>query len=137
MQAVTILSYSIENKIEPQLSWLQSRFGLDDEGLRSMLCTSPTLLNVNMKNIIEPKLDFYADILGEDESIRLIAKDPRFLTYSLEKRLKPRLAEASALGIIMDSCFLNYLAKLTDEKWGNKIEKYKLKQMKESIGGFS
>jgi len=66
--------------MEPQLNWLQSRFRLDDGALRSMVCTLPSVLGYHIENNIEPKLAFYADILGEDESIRLVANDPRFLS---------------------------------------------------------
>ena len=84
-----------------------------------------------MENNIEPTLKFYADVLGEKEAIGAPARDPRLILYSLERRLKPRLEEATEWGINMDLTMLNYLAKLTNKKWAKKIENYKLKQLKD------
>jgi len=111
--------------MEPQLNWLQSRFRLDDGALRSMVCTLPSVLGYHIENNIELKLAFYADILGEDESIRLVANDPRFLSYSLEKRIRPRFLEATELGMIVDKKLLSYLVKYTDKKWNNKVNKFR------------
>jgi len=135
-KGASTLGLSVEDKIEPQLCWLQSRFGLDDEGLRSMVSGLPTLLGYHINNNIEPKMEVYADLLGEEESLRYLAKDPILLSYSLEKRIKPRLAQATELGMVVDKWLLQYLVKYTDKNWSNKIEKYKLKQLEESIDDF-
>ena len=114
--------------LELRLSWLQSCFGLDDEGLRSLVCQKPTILKLRLENI-KPKMEFFANVLGEDDAIRAVAANPVLLTCSLEGRIKPRYAEATKLGMVMDKPLLILLVKYTNEKWGKKVEKYKLKKL--------
>ena len=94
----------------------------------------PPILSYSMKDNIEPKLAFYANALGgENEAIYAVVNDPRLFSYSLEGRLKPRLKEASELGMVVDILLLSHLAKYTDVKWGNKIENHRRKQLEESM----
>ena len=131
LKHVPLLKLSIEHNVEPKLNYLQSRLALNDEQLGRMACSLPSILSCHIENNIDPTFEFYTDLLGEKEGTRLISNDPRFLSYSLEKRLKPRLAEASSLGMIVDKTSIEYLAKCTDERWSEKLERYELKQLQD------
>jgi hypothetical protein len=66
---------------------------------------------------LEPKIDFFECLIGVDEVTGLLIKDPSFLSRSLEKRLKPRLAEVREAGIPIDSGTLSRMAKCTQDGW--------------------
>merc|ERR1711966_267294 len=104
--------------IETKLNWLQWRLHLDDAALSAMIQRLPRILSCNVDTNIKPTLNFYIDALGnEREVFVLVTSYPDLFSYSLEKRLKPRLRDAKDAGIVIDSGCLIRLAKYTDDRW--------------------
>jgi hypothetical protein len=112
-----VLGYNIENKTEPTLTWLQARLKLDDKSLSFVIQSMPSLLGCNIDTNLEPTITFYDDCVGSNAARLMILKCPALSTYSLENRLKPRLAEAEVAGIPIDTGALSRIAGMTEEKW--------------------
>jgi hypothetical protein len=55
------------------------------------------------------------------------------LGYSLEKRIKPRLAEAQEEGIFIDTRTLNRMACYTEDLWSKSLAFQKTKRLKEQL----
>jgi hypothetical protein len=95
----TILNSSIQDQLEPNLSWLQQRLQLDSESLpRVVLRLTPVygltqLLGSNMQENLEPTFDWLQEKLELDDAglIKLVEKHPSFLGLSLESH-KERVA---------------------------------------------
>jgi ferric-dicitrate binding protein FerR (iron transport regulator) len=112
-----VFSCSIKENLEPTLAWLQARLKLDDKGLSSVIQRMPTLLGCNIDTNLEPSVNFYEDCVGSTAAIRFIVNNPAVLGYSLEKRLKPRLAAAQEAGIPINTGTLSRIAMITAENW--------------------
>ena len=78
---------------------------------------SPSIVGLNIESNLEPTIEFFENLIGVYEVKEFLLKDPSFLTRSLEKRLKPRLAEVRKAGIPMDSGTVKRMAFYTEEKW--------------------
>ena len=117
----SIFSQSVEN-MEPKLEWLQQRLDLDDAALSNMIQQFPTFFNCNVDTNLKPTLDFYIDALGEKQALALVVDRPSLFSYSLEKRLKPRLEDAREAGIVIDSACLKRIAKCTNEEWSKSLD---------------
>ena len=61
-----LLSYSVEDNIEPKLEWLQQHRRLDDAALSNMMQQFPALFGYNIDSNLEPTLNFYIDALGDE-----------------------------------------------------------------------
>ena len=84
----------------------------------------PPLLSSNIASNLEPTINFYINALGDkSKALDLVIRIPASLTYSLEKRLKPRLEEAKEAGMIVDSTCLNYIMVYTEHQWAKKMLK--------------
>ena len=113
-----LLSYSVEDNIEPKLEWLQQHRRLDDAALSNMMQQFPALFGYNIDSNLEPTLNFYIDALGDErEAVALVLSCPAMLGYSLEKRLRPRLKDAQEAGMFIDSSGLVRIARYTNDKW--------------------
>ena len=119
----------IAESMEPKLLYFQDRFFSsfddndgDDNGLSNMVRKHPSLLTYGIDTNIEPKIAFFANEVyggskkGEIAALRLAGHDPKFLSYSLEKRLRPRLKEIRELGIEQKMSIGSWV-KLTPAKW--------------------
>jgi len=71
---------------------------------------------------LEPTLNFYIDALGKDHALAFVTRIPASLSYSLEKRLKPRLKQALDVGMVVDSKLVSLIMFYTNEKWDRKVE---------------
>mmetsp|Transcript_20161 Transcript_20161/g.48430 ORF Transcript_20161/g.48430 Transcript_20161/m.48430 type:complete len:337 (+) Transcript_20161:170-1180(+) len=112
------LSFNVDTNIEPTLNWIQQRLDLDDAALSKMIQRLPSLLGYNVETNIEPTLNFYIQALGnEKEALALVIHYPSLISYSLTKRLEPRLREVQDAGIDIDTACLTRLAKYTHERW--------------------
>jgi len=96
----TILSLSIQEQLEPNVSWLQDRLQLDQGSLeRAVLHLTPMvgglaqLLGSSMEENLEPTLALLqGKLLLDDAGLsKLVEKDPSFLGFSLESH-KERVA---------------------------------------------
>ena len=122
----SVLTNNVDSKLQPQLDWLQAYFNLDKAGLRSMVLYFPAILVYSIGNNLQVKMEFYEKLLGEEAAHALIIKTPQYLSYSLEKRVKPRLAQVKKLDIHYS---LSSLVVSTDDRWNcfveNAVEKRK------------
>lgn len=119
---------SIEKKVEPQISYLQKRFEIDDKSIKEILKKSPRLLTCSIETSIEPMLAFYGALIGEKKAKRLVIESTNLLRVSLEKKLKPRLAEVQKSGkkFVWNETLIQRLARRTNKQW----ERYKLEDVK-------
>mmetsp|Transcript_20154 Transcript_20154/g.48419 ORF Transcript_20154/g.48419 Transcript_20154/m.48419 type:complete len:333 (+) Transcript_20154:170-1168(+) len=114
----SLLGCNVDANIEPTLNWIQQRLDLDDAALSKMIQRLPSLLGYNVETNIEPTLNFYIQALGnEKEALALVIHYPSLISYSLTKRLEPRLREVQDAGIDIDTACLTRLAKYTHERW--------------------
>ena len=67
-------------------------------------------------------MNFYIEALGEQEALALVTRNPHSFTYSLEKRLKPRLEQAFDAGMVIDSKLVSLINVYTNDKWNRKVE---------------
>ena len=89
-----------------------------------MIQKQPALFGYNIPNNLEPTLDFYIDALGnKSDAITYVRQKPKSFSYSLEKRLRPRLKQAQAVGMVVDAKLLYLINSYTNEQWDKKIAK--------------
>jgi hypothetical protein len=60
-----------------------------------------------------------------------IAKSPRLLDFSLEKRLKPRLAECQKADVPIATGTVQLIAKRTEDEWSSSVAFQKTKLLKQ------
>ena len=128
-----VFGYSIEDNLEPKLSWLQERLELDCKSLSKLVQAMPPVLGYNVEDNLEPTIEFYEDCVGSNAAIQMIAKDPRNLGSSLENRLKPRLAQVQEAGIPLDTGTISRMAKYTGERWSTGLAYQKTKLLKQQL----
>ena len=63
----------------------------------------------------------------------MIATCPALLGVSLEKRLKPRLADCQEAGILIDTGTVQRMAKCTEDNWSNGLAYQKTKLLKRQL----
>ena len=115
-----ILYYSITDKMEPNLNWIQQRLLISDTELAQLICKQPSLLGFNISANLEPTINFYFDAIETDEDVvAFILKYANILTYSLGKRLQPRLTQAKESGMKIDTVCLRQIAMLTNDQWSS------------------
>lgn len=124
----SILTKSIEEQMEPILQFLERRLLLSEKEnttseLASVIVQMPPLLASCAETNLEPTLDFFIDAMDGDETqvVEIIKKDPRFLGSSLEKRLKPRLAEIREAGMVVDYALLYAITCHKEQRWIDRI----------------
>ena len=122
-QFPTLFCYDPVKNVQPKLRYLQKTFDLSDQGLKNLVTKYPSLFSMSVKNI-EQKLQFYSQLVGENEAKRLVTKRPNLLNISLEKCLRPRLAEVKKAGekVVWTEQLIQRLARRTPGQW----EKYGL-----------
>lgn len=116
----TLLTYSVEDRLEPKLRYLRERFELNNERLKDLLLRMPGLFSYSDEKI-EQKLQFYSTLVGEVEAKKIVIESPNLIvTASLENRLQPRLAEIERSGekVQWDRTLIQRLARRTDDVWG-------------------
>ncbi len=77
---------------------------------------------------MEPAIKIYEDCVGSDAARTIIATSPSLLDSSLEKRLKPRLADCQEAGIPIDTGTVQRMAMNTEDLWSNGLAFQKTKQ---------
>lgn len=135
---IQILQLHMESTLESKFSWLMNRYGLKDTtDLKRMLLALPSIVGYNHVKNIEPKLTFYEELLGDKQKTnQFVTRDPRFLSYSLENRIKPRVEQAEEIGMKINPSTLNNIIKATDERWSRAVSNHQRKAAKElSEGG--
>ena len=85
---------------------------------------------MNIARNLEPTITFYEECVGWDATRTMIVRYPKMVSYILENRLKPRVAEGQEAGIPIDTATLLRMGKNTDEKWSNSLSSQKRKLLK-------
>mmetsp|Transcript_28683 Transcript_28683/g.53017 ORF Transcript_28683/g.53017 Transcript_28683/m.53017 type:complete len:415 (-) Transcript_28683:330-1574(-) len=119
----SILGSSIPNKLEPTMDWLQQRLSLTDGELSNLIKKCPSLLGYSVDTNIEPTLNFFIEALGDEgEALTLLIRSPDLFSRSLEGRLKPRLEEAQAAGMIINVACLKRIGKYVEKEWHTSLD---------------
>jgi hypothetical protein len=106
---------------------------LDDKRISFVVQRMPPLLGCEIANNLEPTFKFYEDCVGSVAARAMIAHDPVLFGVSLEKPLKPRLAEAQKAGIPIDTGTLKRIAMNTAEKWSISMAFQETKLLKQQL----
>lgn len=97
---------------------------MTDEELSEMIQKQPAFFGYNIPNNLEPTLNFYIDALGnKSDAIAYVRQKPKSFSYSLEKRLNPRLKQALDVGMVVDAKLMYLINSYTNEQWDKKIAK--------------
>ena len=128
----SIFGYSV-SALEPTLMWLQEKLSLEDTGLAKLIVALPTLLGYRIETNLEPTLNFFVECVGEDEAKRLVTKDPRLFSASVEGRLKPRLEQAREAGLTVDSACIKRIVKYTEDEWQTSLAFQERKVLAERV----
>lgn len=88
-----LLSYSIENNIEPTFNYYQARLRMNDAALLKSLKNHPHLLSLSIEENVEPKLVWLQQQLNvtEVQLGKLVTKAPSILNLSIEDNLEPKI----------------------------------------------
>ena len=113
----SLLTLSTAENIEPKLEYLQKRLSMDDEQLREVVTKLPSLLGTSIEFNLEPTITFFESLIGVNVAKALLIANPYIVTRSLEKRIKPRVAEVQEEGLLIDAAALVRIAMFTEEKW--------------------
>jgi hypothetical protein len=104
---------------------------LDSTSLSLVVQLMPTLLHLNVETNLEPTIRFYEECVGLDAARMYLAKDPSLCAYSLENRLKPRLAEGREAGIPIDTGTISRMARCPKDQWSISMAFQKTKLLKQ------
>ncbi|CAN1277590.1 Transcription termination factor MTEF1, chloroplastic [Linum perenne] len=116
-----LLSCSVEGMLVPRIRYFQD-LGFSYRESASMLKRFPQLFSYNLKENIEPKLEYYVEEMGRD--LKELKEFPQYFSYSLENRTKPRHLSCVERGVCMplavmlrtnDSHFRQRLESFSDE----------------------
>jgi hypothetical protein len=98
-----------EDNLRCKLDFLVESLGLEGSDLRTIIVSYPQVLGLSLQNNLKPKVDFFLDAeesggdfseirsplrcgLSKDQLREFVLYQPALLAYSLEKRLRPRIA---------------------------------------------
>jgi len=112
-QAPQTLNIDTETNLKCTVEFLRSTFELDEVELRKVLAGMPTLMICSVEKNLLPKIEYLRQefskkydcdnvkssnngISGFEHLKEAVITQPTLLGYSLEKRIKPRLAKISA-----------------------------------------
>lgn len=87
-----------------------------NEAICSMICRFPPLLSYNPEPVLKPKLDFLVYSMGRQ--IYEVVEYPRFFSYSLDKKIKPRARVIQRFKI---KCSLKEMLALNDDQFAAKF----------------
>jgi hypothetical protein len=128
-----VFGHSIDESLEPKLSWLQQRLSLDDASLSVVVQQMQSILGSSVETNLEPRIKFYEECVGLDATRTFIANNPRLLGSSLEKRLKARHAECQEAGVPIDTGTLQRIAMHAEDLWSNAMAFQKTKLLKQQL----
>ena len=98
-----------EDNLQCKLDFLFDELGLEGSDLRTIIVSYPQVLGLSLQNNLKPKVDFFLDAeessgdsaeihssircgLSKDQLREFVLYQPALLAYSLERRLRPRIA---------------------------------------------
>lgn len=85
--------------------------GLTERNVASMIVRFSPLLGYSIEEVLRPKLEFLVNTMGK--SVKEVLYYPRYFSYSLEKKIKPRVFVLRSRNI--DCSLKDMLAKNDDE----------------------
>jgi len=117
--APQLLTYNMEEKIKPMLDYLKGTFGLDKAELKDLLLRYSNLFTLSIQNNLEPKREFYSNLVGKAVASEAMLRKPNLFSVGLKTRLRPRLAELEERGDKgrWSKTLLFRLALRTDAQW--------------------
>jgi hypothetical protein len=88
-----VLGYSVEENMEPKLTWLQMRLAFDDKSLSKLVKSFPSVFSLSMEASLEPKLTWIQDrLLLDDKSLCfVIQRMPPLLGCNIATNLEPTI----------------------------------------------
>ena len=88
-----LLSYTIENNIEPSLNYYQERLGMNNATLAKTVRNFPVLMGYSIEDNVKPTLNWLQQRLNvtEVQLGKLITKAPSILYLSIEENLEPKI----------------------------------------------
>ncbi|XP_013590217.1 PREDICTED: uncharacterized protein LOC106298624 [Brassica oleracea var. oleracea] len=81
------LLYDAEKTVLPRLKYLME-IGISEREIAFMIRKFSPLLGYSVDNVLRPKLEFL--VKSMEKPVREVIDYPRYFSYSLEKRIKPR-----------------------------------------------
>jgi mTERF len=89
-----LLLLSWHGKLEPKLTFLMNRLGLNHSELRNLVLSSPIALTYSLHLKLSPAIDFVEDQLSKSPALNITAKDLLLKRPSLVRMDKEELATA-------------------------------------------
>ncbi|XP_074294731.1 uncharacterized protein LOC141622608 [Silene latifolia] len=102
-----------DNTVMPRLRYLL-KWGLSERTIASMVVRFSPLLGYSIKEVLKPKLEFLVNTMGK--SIKEVAYYPRYFSYSLEKKIKPRYLVLRGRNV---DCSLEEMLSKNDEEFAS------------------
>jgi mTERF domain-containing protein len=98
-QAPQIMNLNTDDTLKGKIHYLREALGLSDEELRRILAGMPTLTICSTEANLKPKIDYLSEVLDRDELKKAALILPTLLGYSLDKRIRPRMAKILESGV--------------------------------------
>ncbi|KAL0802252.1 hypothetical protein Bca101_057428 [Brassica carinata] len=105
------LLYDAEKTVLPRLKYLLE-IGISEREIASMVRKFSPLLGYSIDNVLRPKLEFLVNSM--EKPVREVIDYPRYFSYSLEKRIKPRFWVLKGRNI---ECTLHEMLGKNDEEF--------------------
>lgn len=105
-----VLMMSVEGALKPRFEFLLST-GLSKADISFMVCGFPPLLGYSIDRVLRPKIDFLESVICQ--SVKEVVMYPRYFSYCLEKKIKPRFRVLKRANVTFD--LKSMLSKTDDE----------------------
>ena len=112
----TFITMSDES-LEPKICWLKRRLSISEAEVLTLMRENPSLMASSIEFNLQPKLDFFDSVLGEDEAVKLIRASPSVLNCSMKRRYEPRLSDARRVGLDIDALMMRKMGMNNDKQW--------------------
>jgi hypothetical protein len=86
----SILGASMSKRMVPAIMGFQST-GFDAEDVRAMIFTEPRIIALPWKTLIAPKISYFLNRIGLDQTRKLLRGDSRVLLHSIRNSLEPKI----------------------------------------------
>ena len=112
----TFITMSDES-LEPKIRWLKRRLSISKDEALSLIRENPSLLASSIEFNLQPKLNFFDSVLGEEEAVKLIQAEPVVLSCSMKRRYEPRLSDARRVGLDIDASLIRKMGMYNEKQW--------------------
>jgi len=124
-----ILTFSIENNLQPKIEYFTKSIGFTKEQLRYVLLKRPQLLALSLERNIIPKVEYFCIPrstqsnkkgglgMSREQVCDWLSQNPQTLALTLESRIIPRVNDVVELGLFVGVDIpLNFLTQ-TERNW--------------------